>query len=181
MINLVPPEIKQRKGVKSLIYVITSIYFVLSAGLVLGLVGLATYNYSQKIYLGSQQAELDRLNVEKNKNKTLFDQAAFIESRVKNAATYQSSYDWNQVLNSIAESSPINTRLTALKITTDPSKPPTITLNGQSADRRAIILFKDKLSITKPFSGADITALTESTAGANKTYTFTISVSIINK
>ena len=91
MINLVPPEIKQRKGLKSLVYVVTLAYIVVASVLVLGLAGLATYNYTQKIYLGSQQAELDRLAAEKNKDKTLLSQAAFIQDRVKNF--WENRYD----------------------------------------------------------------------------------------
>src|SRR3989344_682901 len=175
MINLVPPEIKQRKGLKSLVYVVTLAYIVVASVLVLGLAGLATYNYTQKIYLGSQQAELDRLAAEKNKDKTLLSQAAFIQDRVKNAATYKALYDWNAVLDAIAQSTPTNTRLTSIKISGDATKPPTVAISGESADRRSIILFKDKLALTKPFDGAGITSLTESSSETNETYTFSIS------
>ena len=181
MINLVPPEIKQRKGLKSLVYVVTLAYIVISSALVLGLAGLATYNYTQKIYLGSQQAEIERLAADKNKDKTLLSQAAFVQNRVKNAATYRSSYDWNLVLNAIAESTPSNTHLTSIKISSDATKPPTITLSGESTDRRSIILFKDKLATNKLIASAGITTLTESTSETNKTYTFSISVSIAKK
>lgn len=181
MINLVPPEIKQRKGLKSLVYVVTLSYFVISLVLVLGLAGLATYNYTQKIYLSSQQAELDRLAAEKNKDKSILSQAAFVQSRVKGATTYQSSNDWNQVLVSIAQSTPTNTRLTSVRIASADNKSPTVTISGESTDRRSVILFKDKLLITKPFSGAGITSLTESTSETNKTYTFSISVTVGKK
>ena len=181
MINLVPPEIKLQKGLKSLVYVVTLTYIVLASVLVLGLAGLATYNYTQKIALGSQQAELDRLEATKNQDKTILGQAAFIQSRVKNAATYQSSSDWNKVLTAIAESTPTNTRLTSVKITSDAAKSPTIAISGESTDRRSIILFKDKLAITKPFGGATITGLTKSATKDSDSYTFSISVLITNK
>jgi Tfp pilus assembly protein PilN len=181
MINLVPPEIKQRKGLKSLVYVVTLAYIVIASALVLGLAGLATYNYSQKIVLDGQQAELDRLAADKTKDKSLISQAAFVQDRVKNASTYKSSYDWNLVLDSIAQSTPTNTRLTSIKVTGDATKPPTIAISGESSDRRAIILFKDKLALTKPFNGAGITSLTESAAGTSKTYTFSINASVTKK
>lgn len=181
MINLVPPEIKQGKGLKSLVYAVSLVYFVLAAVLVLGLAGLATYNYTKKIALFDQQAELERLASEKNKDKTLQNQAAFIQNRVKNAVSYQSSYDWNQVLTSIAQSTPTNTRLTSIKVASVENKPPTIAVSGESADRRSVILFKDKLAATKPFDGVGITVLTESATETKKTYTFAISINISKK
>lgn len=181
MINLVPPEIKKLKGVRSLGFVLTLGYIVVTSALLLGLAGLTTYNYTQKIALGSQQAELDRLVAEKNKNKTIIDQAALIQSRVKSVANYRSAYDWNQVLMAIASGTPTNIRLTSVKISSDADKPPTVAINGETGERRSIILFKDKLAQTKPFSGASISSITESTADDNKTYTFSMSVGIAKK
>lgn len=181
MINLVPPEIKKRKGVRSLTYVVTLCYIVLTVLLLLGLAGLATYNYTQKIALGSQQAELDRLIAEKNQHQTILSQAALIQNRVKSAAGYQSAYDWNQILTAVASSTPTNIRLTSIKIASDAAKPPTVAITGETGERRSIILFKDKLALTKPFSGASIASITESTADNNKTYTFSMSVGITKK
>lgn len=181
MINLVPPEIKQRKGLKSLVYVVTLAYIFISSALVLGIAGLATYNYTQRIYLGSQQAEIERLSAERNKDKALIGQAAFVQSRVKNASTYRSGYDWNLVLNAIAESTPSNTQLTSIKISSDTTKPPTTTMSGKSTDRRSIILFKDKLATSKLIANSSITSLTESASETDKTYTFSINVSITKK
>ncbi|MEK7202418.1 MAG: PilN domain-containing protein [Patescibacteria group bacterium] len=181
MINLVPPEIKKRKGVRSLTYVVTLCYIVLTAVLLLGLAGLATYNYTQKIALGSQQAELDRLIAEKNQHKTILSQAALIQNRVKSAAGYQSAYDWNQILTAVASSTPTNVSLTSIKISSDQSKPPTVAITGTTVERRSIILLKDKLALTKPFSGTSISSITESTADNNKTYTFSMSVGITKK
>lgn len=181
MINLIPPEIKQLKGLKSVIYVATLSYFILASILVLGLAGLATYTYTQKIALGDQRAELDRLTAEKDKVKPLLSEAAFVQNRVKSAATYKSGSDWNIVLDSIARSTPTNTRLTSIKLTGDESKPPTVTIGGESVDRRSIILFKDKLALTKPFTSASLTALNESATKDTKAFTFSISVSITKK
>ena len=181
MINLVPPEIKQGKGLKSLVYAVSLVYFVLAAVLLLALAGLATYNYTQKIALSGQQTELDRLTAAKNKDKTLQNQAAFIQNRVKNATSYQSSYDWNQVLAAIAQSTPTSTRLTSIKVAADADKPPTVTMTGETGERRSIVLFKDKLALTKPFSGASISSITESTTDNIKTYTFSMSVGITKK
>jgi len=181
MINLSPPEIKQRKGLKSLVYVVTMAYFVIASLLVLGLAGLATYNFTQKIALDNQKAELDRLTEVKNKDKALISQAAFIQNRVKNVANYRSTYDWNQVLSSLAQSTPTNTQLTSVKISGDASKPPIINITGSSADRRSIILFKDKLAITSPFTGASITAMAEPASDETKSFTFSISVSVAKK
>ena len=178
MINLIPPEIKKRQGVRSLTYVLTLVYAVLTSALLLSLAGLVTYNYTQKIALGSQQAQLDSLVAEKNKNKTLLSQTAFIQNRVKSAALYQSAYDWNQVLTAIGQSTPTDSRLTSIKISSVEDKPPTININGEAAERRSIILFKDKLVTTKPFTGAIITNISETTNQDKKTYTFFISVGI---
>ncbi|MDP3992987.1 MAG: PilN domain-containing protein [bacterium] len=181
MINLVPPEIKKLKGVRSLGFVLTLGYIVVTAALLLGLAGLVTYNYTQKIALGSEQAELDRLVAEKSKNKTIVDQAALIQNRVKSVANYKDAYDWNQVLVAVANSTPTNIRLTSIKVSSDADKPPTVTMTGETGERRSIVLFKDKLALTKPFSGASISSITESTAENNKTYTFSMSVGITKK
>lgn len=181
MINLVPPEIKKLKGVRSLGYVLTLGYIVVTAALLLGLAGLATYNYTQKTALGSQQTELDRLTAGKNQHKALLSQAAFIQNRVKSAASYKGAYDWNQVLTAVASSTPTNIRLTSIKISSEDGKPLTIAIGGETGERRSIILFKDKLALTKPFSGASISSITESTADNKKTYTFSMSVGITKK
>jgi len=186
MINLVPPEIRQRKNLKSLAYIITTTYVLILSVLALSWAGLSTYNYTQKVYLGNQQSEIDRLDAEKNKDRVLQSQAALIQNRLNNAATYQSSHDWEQVLDAIAESTPTTTSLTSIKAAVVVNKPPTVTVTGQSPDRRSIILFKDRLAVTNPFESVSITALTDTTTANNDAssksptsgFTFTISINI---
>lgn len=178
MLNLVPPEVKKRKGIRSLAYIITLVYIILVSVLVLGLAGLISYNYTQRINLAGKQSQLDSLVAERNKSKDVLSQAAFIDNRVKNVAAYQSAYDWNIVLNAIAGATPTDLTLSSIKIASEADKLPTITISGKSSDRRSVILFENKLAITKPFSGASITSLTESKSEDETTYSFTISVGV---
>lgn len=178
MIDLIPPEIKKRKGVRSLVYWIMVVYIVIGAGVILGAVFLQSYSLVGKSSLGDKQTKLDSLMAEKKKNESLGTEAAFIASRVSDAGKYQSVNDWNAVLQAIADATPTDTQLTSLTLASAEGKSATVTVAGTTTSRRSIILFKDRLTVTQPFTAADISNISESDATGSKVFTFSIDVSM---
>lgn len=178
MINLVPSAVKRRQGVKSLVYVVLTVYFVLGAVVILGLAALKTYALINRTSLESQQSELNKIDSEMIRSKELTTKAAFVEQRLNSAAKYRTATDPSEILQAIATATPINSKLTIINITSPPDKGPTVTVSGFATERRSIVLFKDKLSATEPLANATISALNESDIAGVKTYTFSVTVFI---
>mgnify|MGYP000713441410 CR=1 FL=1 len=175
MVNLLPPEIKNRYRVASRLYLITLCYFMLIVVMALSIAGLFTYNYRTQISLQNNQAELESLVSQRQREAEITTKAAFIEDRLKANAQYQEKVEWEDILAKLASATPTNVQLT--NIQTDISAG-TVNLDGVTGDRRAIILFRDRLTQDKIFPGAEIKSIAEVAEETGKKFTFSLSLEV---
>lgn len=178
MINLVPPEFKKRQKVRSKIYFVVLVYIVATTAVVLGWAGLTTLNLISTSRLGDKEAQLSELTNLVNQKKNLVSKATFIQDRIASSAQYQPNYDWNLVLDAIAASTPTDSTLTKINITSDDKTPPKVNISGKSSSRRSIILFKEKLATTDPFTSASISSISDEITNSVTSYSFTIVITM---
>lgn len=178
MLNLLPPEIKQKYQATSKAYAISVFYVLILAVIGLGVVALETYNYNQQIDVNQKQSQLDTLNSAGLKSGVLEQQAAFIQDRLASSATYQDSTHWEDIISALANDTPSTAQLTDVKLATAPTI--ILTISGHANDARSPILFEQKLNQDKNFTSAQITSLSQSDSNKLTVYTFIISVGVKN-
>jgi len=179
MINLLPSEIKGQYRTKSVLYSLTLIYVIILVGLALGSAALATFNLTSRANISNKTETLAGLNEQAEKKQELILKAAFIEDRLKAESSQKSSPHWDAILASIASDTPANVQLTSININQDGSAF-TLTLGGETNERRAIVLFKDKLEADQSFEKARINNITDSSTAEFKKYGFTITTEVKN-
>lgn len=176
MLNLLPPEVKQRQKARSHLYIFTVTYLVVVAGLILGSLGLATLNLTRKSAISELKTRIESYASQRQRNEDLVLKAAFLEDRLRSSSTYQEKKSWDAVLDEVASSTPTNVTLSSLRVDTN-GVTPKISVNGETNDRRAIILFRDKLADSTLFGVSSIQAMADVvSAGGVKTFTFSIDV-----
>ncbi len=144
----------------------------------LGAVAITTFSYVAQINLDDQQAQLDALTVQEQKYSGLAEKASFIDGRIEQSGKYRSGTNWDTVLGDIAASTPQDTVLTTVSITSDASKGAVITVSGTTPTRRSIVLFQDKLATAPTFAAASIASVTEGETAGSKSYSFSISLTL---
>lgn len=182
MLNLLPPEIKTRRRVKSLMYgtVVTCVLVITLLGLTLA--GLWTWNYIQQVKVSENQNKLDQLAGERKTKEAIIAQAALVEDRLKSGGTYQEKRQWERIFNDIASATPTDTTLTQIDVTSSTETGKTsLAIAGSSTDRRSIVLFRDKLDSNDKIVGVAIQSLAEGTDGGAKTFTFTLNAEYQDK
>lgn len=174
MLNLLPQTIKDRYRISSRLYAIGLVYFFVLVVTVLGALGIATYNLTATANLGQKQVEIDALAAQKQNITSVTAKAAFIEDRMQGSAAYQEKAEWEKTLQQVADATPTNVQLTSLRLTSAG-----IDVSGKTTDRRAIVLFADRLTQQSAFSSANIQSINEekATSGA-KSFTFTINLGV---
>lgn len=172
MINLLPPEVKQRHIVSSRIYTLTLLYIVVLVILGLGAVALGTYNLTLGGTRSEREATLASLVAEKEKYSKLISQAAFVEDRLKTAKTYQETRKYEEVLDYVATSTPVDVQVTGINITVNEKV--SLTITGETRERRSVILFRDKLSQVTGLEPASVANITEGSDSKGKIFAFTI-------
>jgi len=172
MLNLLPPEIKQRQRTKSLFYSLTSIYVIILVLLGLGVAGLTTWKFVLQTEISSKQSRVDQLSSQRQGKKEVIAQAAFIEDRMKVAKQFQESRQWETMLNTVAEATPVDVELTKLALTTaESTKTLTLSVAGTTNNRRSIVLFRDKLATIENLSTVAIQSITE---GPDRQFIFSL-------
>lgn len=179
MLNLLPEEVKSRHKTRSKLYSVVVAYIVVGAAFILGPVAVSTYN----LILGSEaddyQSKIDQINNQIGRSSEISDKLAFLESRLTDGTQFQEQRQWENYLTAIAQSIPSDVTLTNLHLEkiTDP-KTPVMSVAGTTADRRAVLLFRDKLLEGKSFKNATITAINEAVVDNAKRFTFVISLGV---
>jgi len=177
MVNLIPKEFKKRKDAKSLVYGVTSAYVVVIAVILLLALGLKTFNYLTRVSMDDKQAKLTTLQAQQNKDKALATEAGLIQDRLDQHQKFMSTVDWNETLGDIAANTPTVVKVNSIKAATAESgKDPTATITGETSDAKAVVLFQDKLTVSKKFSSATITGITQSGSTSDALYTFSITI-----
>lgn len=181
MINLLPPEIKNRYKVRSKVFGVATIYIIVLAIIGAGLAGVFFFNLLDQSIISNKESDLSALQNQTKQNDSLTTQAAFVESRVSAASQYQESVLWDETMTKIANFTPTNVQLSSIKIGIDSTKKiATVSMSGSSPDRRSIILFKDKLATEKTYLSPVIQSMSESSATDGE-YTFGITFTIKTK
>lgn len=175
MVNLLPPEIKNRYRLSSRLYLITLGYFVAIVVMVLGIAVLYTVNYSKEISLQAKQTELDALAAERQRQGEFTTKAAFIEDRLKASGQYLETVKWEEILGKLASATPTNVQLTSIQVGVATE---TINIDGQTPDRRAIILFRDRLAQDKTFPTVEIVSIAEVATETSKIFTFSLKLGV---
>lgn len=178
MINLLPPEIKQKRHAKSHLYAVTVFYITGLAIIVLGSAALLTYNLTMHSTIDGLNGQIQTLARQRVNQDAVISQAAFLEDRIKNVGSYHESAKWDDILDQIAQATPTDTQITDIKMSQQTDKGTVFTLTGSTATRRSIVLFADKLNENKSFTNATISSITESNSTASKTFQFVISLGL---
>jgi Tfp pilus assembly protein PilN len=178
MINLLPPEHKQKEAIYSRLYALVGVYVLVVFLLGLGAAGLAGYNLTTGTTINDRQQKVDALAGQRAAHKSETTKAAFIEDRIKQAATYTETRQWETVLDAVAATVPSEIQLTSIKATTSTTKAVSLVLAGQTTDRRAIVLFRQKLASDKKFTGASLQTITDATVNSKSGFTFTIECAV---
>lgn len=178
MINLLPPEHKQKEATYSRLYALLGVYVLVVFLLGLGAAGLATYNLTTGSTINERQQTVDNLAVQRAAHKSETAKAAFIEDRIKQATTYSETRQWEAVLDAVAATVPSEIQLTSIKASTGTSKVVSLVLAGQTTDRRSIVLFRQKLASDTKFTGASLQTITDATINGKSGFTFTIECSV---
>lgn len=179
MINLLPPEHKQRNRIASLSYLVALVYIIVGVVISLGAAALATYNLTASATISGKEDRIAALSEQKNKNNEIATKASFINDRITSRSTYQESFEWEDVLTTIADATPSEIRLKGVKSAIDTkSKKVTLTIQGTSSDRRSVLLFRSKLSEEKLFTAPFIQQLNELSNDNKKEFDFTIEMGV---
>lgn len=176
MLNLLPPEIKSRHKVRSKLYSLTVIYIFIAAVFVLGPIALGTYNFVQNSQISDYDSQIEQIKSQIGQSKGLNDKLSFLEDRSKSAGSYQEQRSYTTYLSAIASSTPAPVLVTTIQLEDGAIATPVFIVKGTSADRRSVILFKDKISQTTDVTSAAFDSLTEATEGTTKTFAFSMKV-----
>lgn len=163
MINLVPPEIKKRYATQLRAQKLVVLYGMVIGALLLIVVSLYIYSLSQQSTISSTQTDIDNLKSSQKRSSAIASKAAFIDDRLKQAPTDAESQQWSQLINLIAQSTPVNIQLTDLKINITSDKGTVISLTGQATSRSDILLMKEKLASETEFIAPTIQSMNDIT------------------
>lgn len=175
MLNLLPPEIKRQRRQKSQFYatIFGSILVIAVTGL--SLLALFTWSVVQQATIAENQSKIDQLSGTKKTKEAIIAQAALVEDRLKNGAGFQEKRQWEMIFNEVASATPADTVLTGIDVTsTADTGKIVLSIAGSSADRRSIVLFRDKLEASAKVSATAIQSLSETITDTTKTFTFTL-------
>lgn len=181
MINLLPPEINEKRRLGPKIIGLTVLYAFVALIIVGGVFGLMFYNSSTANKITEKETALSNLKNVKSDASDITKQAAFIEDRLNMSTTTKDSKDMVAILQALGGVTPTNVQVDSLKVTVSKDgKSIDFNITGKTPDRRAIILFRDKMTSNASFTNPTITAITEKTTGSDK-YGFNITVTYKEK
>ncbi len=174
MLNLLPPEVKQRYHYASIVYSTSVAYVLILAVLGLGFTALTTYNYVQSSSLSEKQAKVSQLKKTRQSKIALSKEAGFIEDRLKASTSLPDKRQWTDIINRLASATPTAIVLKSTKIAVQKDETVTATLSGTTKDQRAIVLFRDKLEADEHYEKVSIQSISESGSPEDKSYSFTL-------
>lgn len=177
MINLLPPEIKNKERQASRVYSLISFYIIIGSIIALATAGVWTYRFILESQLTDKQGQLSSLESAAKSNSSVLDQAAFIKNRLEAEANYQDSTDWVALLDQIASDTPATIQLTNLHLDRS-SSAFSLGINGLASSRRDIVLYKDKLNASSLYMNAEITAVNDRDNASAQPFSFTIQTSV---
>jgi len=177
MLNLLPPEIKDQRRIKSLLYSTFVTYIVVAVAIGLGLAGLVTWGLVQQSEITNRQGDIQQLASQRRAKEALISKASFIEDRLKAASSFQEKRQWELILDEIATATPTNTILTGIRVAKTETDQIDLSISGTTTDRRSIVLFRDKLEASETVSKATILSLSETTVNDRKEFRFSLSAS----
>jgi Tfp pilus assembly protein PilN len=176
MLNLLPPEIKEERTVKSRLYGLILGYITTAVVVGLGLAGLATWGFIQQSQIGQLESDIQQLASQRHSKEELINKASFVEDRLKTATTLQEKRKWEEVLNEIASATPTDTKLNSIHIANaQGGKAVDLAISGASSDRRSIVLFRDKLEEASKITKTTILSLSEGLTNGQKVFNFSLS------
>ncbi|OGD61202.1 hypothetical protein A3A71_01230 [Candidatus Berkelbacteria bacterium RIFCSPLOWO2_01_FULL_50_28] len=178
-INLVPQETKDRLVAKQAVYKLILVYVFLLLALGAGVAWLTTSKLMKENELQGVKTELANTITQSKQNQSLLLKAAFIENRLQSAASYRESYHWDELLGKIAKSTPANTQITSLKVTT--GNKATVSIGGKTATSREVVLFRDKLATIAGLALPVITSINETKTEDGSSFSFTIETTFTPK
>lgn len=178
MINLLPPEIKDSRKLSSKVSGVIAAYVVIGAIIALLIAVATTYKFILDSQVMDRQSQLSSLETSAKAGNQLMSKAALVNDRLSSVAKYRDDIIWSDKLREIANSTPSDISLTEVKLDrASASSGIKIGVSGLATDRRSIVLFKDKLSANKAFSGVELTSVGEKSSDASS-YTFTVTFAL---
>lgn len=180
MINLVPKEIRDSQKATSSLYYLATVYIVVISLFILALGIINTLNFVRTAQNSNIQNEIDQLASQVSRQNEIVSKAALLEERVKTASNYKETRNWERLFISIASNTPTTIQLNSIKVSRDAARGNQILVNitGTSADRRTVVLFKDRLASDKNYQSVTIQSIdqleTEGAAGHNFTILTTV-------
>lgn len=176
MLNLLPPELKEQRRVKSLLYSVTLGYIFAAVVVCLALAGLATWGFVQQSEIGNKESAIQQLASQRKSKEQVIAKASFIEDRLQASTTLVEKRKWEIILNMVAATTPSDTTLSAIRVANSQSgQTVDLSVTGKTTDRRSIVLFRDKLEAEEAVTKATILTLAEQVLNGQKIFSFTLS------
>lgn len=176
MLNLLPPELKEQRRTKSMLYSTAVIYVLIAVVVGLIVAGLATWGFVQQSEISSLQTEIQGLSNQRKAKESIISTASFIEDRLKAAPTLQEKRKWELILDEIARATPTDIILTSIRVATSQADQSIdISVSGTTTDRRSIVLFRDKLESASTVTKTTILSLSDASTETKKEYSFSLS------
>jgi hypothetical protein len=176
MLNLLPPEIKEQRRVKSLLYSLTLGYIAVAVVIGLGLAGFATWGFVQQGEIGNRESTIQQLAGQRKSKEQIIAKASFVEDRLTASSTLVEKRKWEEILNLIATATPSDTTLGGIRVANTPTgQTVDLSVSGKTSDRRSIVLFRDKLEAEDTVTKTTILSLSEEEANGQKLFSFALS------
>lgn len=176
MLNLLPPELKEQRRVKSLLYSTILGYIITAVAVGLGIAGFATWGFVQQSEIGNKEATIQQLASQRKSKESIITKASFIEDRLSASASLIEKRRWEIILNDIATATPTDTTLTGIRVANATAGSTVdLSLSGKTTDRRSIVLFRDKLEGVEAISKTAILSLAEEEVDGKKIFSFSLS------
>lgn len=176
MLNLLPPEIKEQRRVKSLLYSTIVAYVLIAVAIGLGLAGLATWSFVQQSEIGGLQSDIQNLSSQRRSKEAIISTASFVEDRLRAASSFQEKRRWELILDEVAAATPIDTTLSSTRFaTTTTGQTIDVSISGITSDRRSIVLFRDKLEEAETMTQTTILSISDLSDVTKKEFRFSLS------
>lgn len=176
MLNLLPPELKEQRRVKSLLYSTVLSYIVIAVVVGLGIAGIATWGFVQQGEIGNRESTIQQLASQRKSKESIISKASFVEDRLQASSGLIEKRQWEKILNEIATATPSDTTLSGIRVAnTTTGQTVDLSISGKTTDRRSIVLFRDKLEGVEAITKTTILSLAEEEADGKKIFSFALS------
>ncbi len=176
MLNLLPPELKEQRRVKSLLYSSALTYVFIAVVVGLGIAGFATWGFVQQSEIGNRESTIQQLANQRKSKEDIIAKASFVEDRLLASSSLIEKRKWEEILNEIATATPSDTKLSGIRVgNTTNAQSVDISISGKTTDRRSIVLFRDKLEGVEAITKSTILTLAEEEAEGRKLFSFALS------